>query len=174
MLPGNHELAQWTNRLIAKADDDLNANFRDGARSAYGRLGDEIYAAYLELFAALPLVVRTPNRVFLCHTLPSPASDFNPACLQRDRYEEAELAPGGAVYALLWGRDCSAANAAAFLAKLDADLLITGHIPCQQGFAVPNDRQVILDCLGSPACYCVFSADKPLTHAELVSSVQPL
>jgi hypothetical protein len=174
LLPGNHELAQWTNRAIAKADNDLNASFRDGVRSAYGRRGDEIYAAYLELFAALPLVIRTPNRVILCHTLPSPASEFNPACLQRDAYVESDLAPRGPVYSLLWGRDCTATNAAAFLAKTDADLVITGHIPCEQGFAVPNDYQLILDCLGSPACYCLFPAETPLTHPELIDCVHQL
>src|SRR5207244_4376734 len=72
-LPGNHELAQWTNRLIAKGDVDLNASFRDGVRFAYGAKADDVYAAYLELFAALPLAIRTANRVFLSHSLPPAA-----------------------------------------------------------------------------------------------------
>ena len=58
--------------------------------------------------------------------------------------------------------------------KVDADLLITGHIPCEKGFEVPNDRQVILDCMGSPACYCLLPADRPLAHDELVGCVRTL
>ena len=54
-------------------------------------------------------------------------------------------------------------SAAAFLQKVDADLLVTGHIPLDTGFAAPNDRQLILDSLGSPAGYALFPADKPLT-----------
>ena len=42
------------------------------------------------------------------------------------------------------------------------------------GFDVPNDRQVILDSLGSPAAYCLFPADRPLTHDELLACVKTL
>jgi hypothetical protein len=57
---------------------------------------------------------------------------------------------------------------------LDADLLITGHIPCDRGFDLPNDRQLVLDSLGTPAAYCLFPTDRPLTHAELIAHVSTL
>jgi hypothetical protein len=78
------------------------------------------------------------------------------------------------VYSMLWGRDVSQIHVEAFLAKVDANWLITGHIPSEQGFAVPNDRQIILDSIGSPAGYCLFPAGPPLTHAELVQRVKIL
>src|SRR5262249_53831912 len=150
-----------------------NALFREGADTAYGRRGGEVYDAYLELFAAVPLALRTPNRVFLSHSLPAARrlAEFEPAVLEQDHSDDADLAPGGAVFALVWGRDTSAATAAAFLQKVDADLLITGLIPCERGFDTPNDRQLILDSLGNPACYCLFPTDRPLTHTELVGCV---
>jgi hypothetical protein len=135
-----------------------------------------VYAAYLDLFAVAPLALRTANRVFLSHSLPSRKrlETFDPAVLEQDEAAPEELAPGGSVYSLLWGRDASADTAAAFLRRVDADLLITGHIPCDEGFAVPNDRQLILDSLGEPACTCLFPAGRPLTHAELVAGVAAL
>src|SRR5262249_49156330 len=162
-LPGNHELSQWTNRLIGKNDDDLNANFRDGVRTAYGSHADAIYAAYLELFTALPLAIRTPNRVFLSHSLPSAGAlpQFDPYQLERSDHEPGELQPGGLVYTLVWGRDNSAENTVKFLRTVDADWLITGHIPCDTGFNLPSERQIILDCMGSPAAYCLFPTDRP-------------
>ena len=173
-LPGNHELSQWTNRLIAKDDLDLNASFHDGVRTAYGAQGDEVYAAYLDLFAVLPIAVRTPNRVFLSHSLPAPVAltSLDLALLERDGHADADLVPGGLIYSILWGRDTSAANVAAYLEKVDADLLVSGHVPCETGFAVPNDRQVILDSLATPAAYCLFPADKPILHADLVKCVK--
>src|SRR5262245_10963254 len=121
-LPGNHELAQWTNRAIAKAENDLNASFLDGVRCAYGRTANEIYQAYMLLFADLPLVVRTPNRVFISHSLPAASAlpNFKPLTLERDRYAPADLLPGGMVFSLVWGRDTSQANVHAFLAEVDA------------------------------------------------------
>jgi hypothetical protein len=176
LLLGNHELAEWTGQLIGKGDDELNDLFRQGVDAAYGSRGADVYAAYLELFAAVPLAVRTSNRVFLSHSLPSARRlpSFEPAVLERDEHDEADLRPGGPVHALVWGRDVSSENATAFLQKMDADLLITGHIPCDRGFDLPNERQLILDCLGAPACFCLFPADRPLTHPELVADVDTL
>lgn len=176
MLPGNHELSQSTNRLISKGDLDLNASFREGVGTAYGSRAGEVYAAYLTLFAVVPLALRTPNRVFLSHSLPSASKlpAFDLAALEKDTQEEADLLPGGSVHSLVWGRDTSLTNVTAFLAKVDADLLVTGHIPCEEGFEAPNERQIILDSLGTPACYCLFPADRPLTHAELVACVATL
>jgi hypothetical protein len=99
---------------------------------------------------------------------------FDPARLRAAEYSADDLKPGGSAYAIVWGRDASPANAAEFLKKVDADLLITGHIPQDTGFAVPNERQVILDTLGSPAAYCLFPADRPLTHQELLECVKLL
>jgi hypothetical protein len=68
----------------------------------------------------------------------------------------------------------SQANVEAYLKKVDADLLITGHVPCEKGFATPNTRQIIVDSLGEPAAYCLFPASVRMTHAELVSCVKLL
>jgi hypothetical protein len=176
LLLGNHELSEWTGRRIAKGDRDLNALFREGVATAYGARGAEIYDAYLDLFAAVPLAVRSANRVFLSHSLPSAAKleSFDAAVLEREGYEEKDLALGGSVHSLVWGRDTTPATVEAFLGKVDADLLVSGHIPCDAGFAVPNDRQVILDAMDVPAGFCLFPTDRPLTHEELVACVSTL
>jgi hypothetical protein len=175
-LLGNHELAQYTQRRISKGDLDLNQCFREGVGTAYGGRAPEVYAVYLELLGIVPLALRTPNRILLTHSLP-PASrlaDFDLAVLERDGSGDGDVVPGGAVHSLVWGRDTRAETAAAFLAKMDADLLITGHVPCDNGFDTPSDRQLILDSLGTPACYCLFPTDRPLTHEELVHHVNTL
>jgi hypothetical protein len=175
-LLGNHELAQYTQRRIAKGDLDLNQCFREGVGTAYVGRAPEVYDVYRELLGIVPLALRTPNRILLSHSLP-PASrleDFDPAALERDVSAESDLVPGGSVHSLVWGRDTRAETVAAFLAKMDADLLISGHVPCDDGFDTPNDRQLILDSLGAPACYCLFPTDRPLTLADLVQNVHTL
>jgi hypothetical protein len=175
-LLGNHELAQATGRRISKGDEDLNQAFREGVATAYGPRAAEVYAAYQQFFAAIPVLLRTDNRIVLSHSLP-PASmldRFDFAALQRDESTEADLLPGGSVHAVVWGRDTRDDTAARFLAAADADLLITGHIPCDRGFDLPNDRQLVLDSLGTPAAYCLFPTDRPLTHAELIAHVSTL
>ncbi len=176
VLLGNHELAQWTGQVVGKGNDVCNDLFRLGVDDCYSPRGEDIYAAYLELFAVLPLAIRTPNRVFLSHSLPSSKRlpDFDSAFLEQDVTEPRALDLGGAVHSLVWGRDTRLETVTEFLGKVDADLLISGHIPCESGYEAPNDRQLILDSMKSPACYCLFPTDRPLTHAELLACVGTL
>jgi hypothetical protein len=162
-LPGNHEIAQATGRMIQKGDDFYNELFIRGIESAYGERADDVYAAYLDMIAASPLAVRTANRIFVSHSLPSELrmDSFHYEELLRDTRPE-DLESHGPVYALVWGRDTRAANVAAFLAKVDADLLVTGHIPLETGFSCPNNQQLILDSMGSPAGYALIPTDRPL------------
>jgi len=173
-LPGNHELAQYAERPIGKGTETQNTEFKLGVTSAYGsKFGAEIYRAYLDLIGVLPLAIYAPNRVLMTHSLPAPKDQpaFDPKRLLAEKFSEKDLEPGGAVYALVWGRDVGADNAAAFLAKMDADLLVTGHIPLDTGFLAPHPRHLIVDCSTTPAACVRFPADRPITPAELLAGV---
>jgi hypothetical protein len=175
-LLGNHELAQWQGQRIAKGDIDQNQWFQLGVEMAYGEHAGAIYAAYLELFESADLALRTDNRVFLSHTYPSAKNlpRWELSVLERPTLEAEDMKLGGAVHSLLWNRDHSQANVEAFLQKVDADWIITGHIPCDEGYVVPNDRQLILNASETPACYCLFPTDRPVTLEELVQMVGTL
>lgn len=172
-LPGNHEMGQWTGRKILKGSDDLNESFRKGVTFAYGSASEQIYQAYVELWQACPIAIKTENRIFISHTIvPGKHLDqFAPEKLEAETYEPADLAPGGAVYGMLWGRDITIANVSAFLNKVDADLCINGHIPSDEGFSVPNERQVTLDCSLTPGGYVWALANSEISHADLVAGL---
>jgi hypothetical protein len=105
----------------------------------------------------------TPNRVCLAHSVPvsSKLDRFSLAALEQDPLPESELLPGGSAHSLVWGRDTREEVLAEFLAKVDADWLISGHIPCENGWERPTSRQLILDSLGHPAAACLFPTDQP-------------
>jgi hypothetical protein len=173
LLPGNHEVAQMTGRMIAKGAASQNALFVEGVKVAYGEAAGEICKAYYDLFRASPLALRTNNGFFLCHTT-VPAKllpTFDPMRLLDEEYSDADYAPGGMIYGILWGRDTSTAAAEAFLRKVEADFVITGHITTETGFQVPNPRQLILDCAASPAAYILFPTDRPLELSDVTSRV---
>lgn len=173
-LIGNHELSQSIGRAISKGDANLNRDFIQGVETAYGPHAAEVLKVYNDLIAAAPLAIRTPNRVFISHSLPAAnhLEEFHLEVLERDTQTPGDFEPGGTVHVLLWGRDTRQETVEAYLAKVDADLLISGHIPCENGFEVPNSRQIILDSLGHPAAYCLFPTDRPIGHDELVRMVK--
>lgn len=174
LILGNHELSELTGRPIAKAGVALNALFRQGINTAYGASADAIYEAYRTLFAALPLAVRTPNRVFLCHTIPDPfdLESFDPTIFEADHWPATAMARHGAVYAMTWGRNTDIENADRFAQLVDADYFITGHQPCEQGFRQANDRQIIIDGTEPYPAYCLFSTRDVLTIESLLKCVK--
>lgn len=173
-LMGNHELAQLTRRRVLKHDDDLNEVFLEGVRAAYGSRGDDVYALYMELFAIAPLALRTPNRLYLSHSLPSAGSllEFDPAHLREEPTPEGYLRPGGSVYSLVWGRDVRPETLDRFLRKVDADYLVSGHIPCEFGYERPSARHIIIDTQGASSAYLLLPAAEPLTEEQFGQGVR--
>ncbi len=174
LILGNHELSELTGRPIAKAGVALNALFRQGIETAYGPSADAVYAAYRNMFAALPLAVRTPNRVFLCHTIPDPIDleSFDVSIFQANTWPPQAMARHGAVYAITWGRNTEPENLDRFAGLVDADFFITGHQPCDEGYRQANHRQIIIDGTDPYPAYCLFPTREPATIESLLSCVR--
>jgi hypothetical protein len=175
-LLGNHELAQTTGRAVGKFDENLNQLFLLGVEFAHGDEADRVFAAYQELLAIVPLALRSANRILFSHALPSfeHLADFRLQSLLREPSDEADLLPGGAIYALVWDRDVRPETTSLFLEKVDADWLISGHLPCEQGYEIHGERHLILDSLGSPGAYALLPASRPLEPGELSRCVRLL
>jgi hypothetical protein len=173
MILGNHELAELTGRIIGKDGKALNLIFRMGITTAYGASAGEIYEAYKRLFAALPLAIRTANRVFVCHTLPDEddldALDLD--LLKADTWPAEAVQRHGTIYALTWGRDTAPETADRFAAMVDADWFVTGHQPCDEGFRQANHRQIIIDGTDPFPAYCLFPTGLPMTIESLLKCV---
>ncbi len=176
LILGNHELSELTGRAIAKNGVALNALFRQGIETAYPGRGEAIYAAYRDLFAALPLCVRTPNRVFLCHTIPDglDLDAFDPSVLALDHWPPEVVKRHGSVYAMTWGRDNAAETVDRFARLIDADWFVTGHQPCDTGFYRANHRQLIVDGTDPYPAYCLFPANEPVNVDALLNGVHIL
>jgi len=169
-LLGNHELAQWTKREIAKANESLNALFSAGVLTAYGEAAEDMLQAYDELFASLPVVMRLPNRVILSHSLPGlrRLETWTLDQLRNEAPSAEDYKLGGCVHAAVWGRDTDEATAKRYLEIMDAELLVTGHIPCDAGFATPNPYQVILDGKDENAQGLLIPTRESLTQEQLL------
>ncbi|GIW86832.1 MAG: hypothetical protein KatS3mg108_1156 [Isosphaeraceae bacterium] len=175
-LLGNHELSELTGRSISKQGFALNQLFAAGVAADYPAQVDDFLAAYRDLFASLPLAVRLPNRIFVCHTIPDPRDleSFDPKVYAATSWSDAMTRRGGPVYALTWGRDTSDANADRFAALVEADLFLCGHQPCDEGYRRANRRVLILDGTDPQPTCCLVPARQPLTLDELCAAVRPI
>ncbi|MBX9656647.1 metallophosphoesterase [bacterium] len=176
LLLGNHELSQWTGRKVAKDDVYLNDLFEVGIEAAYGERVEEFTEAYDLLFSSMPLAVRTQNRVFMSHSIPEsrhlPAFDYG--VFERFGVGDDDLGKNSPVYQLVWGRDTRDETAAEFCRHVEADYLVTGHIPQEKGYAMPNSRQMIIDCVATPAACMLLPANRPVTTDEFIAGIREL
>jgi hypothetical protein len=153
LVLGNHELSQWTGRKIAKDDVYFNDLFEEGVARVYGERSKEILEAYDHLFASMLLGVLLPSRVLVCHSIPEARhlATFDPSVFERMGLSEEDLGKGSSVYQLVWGRDVREETATRFAEMMDVEILVTGHIAQEAGYAIPNSKQIILDSMASPA-----------------------
>jgi hypothetical protein len=174
-LLSNHELAEVTDYPILKAKKMLNLMFRLGLQEMYGLATEKVRGAYIEFLRSCPLAVRLPGGVFVCHSLPEQVDlrGFDATIFKR-ALEPLDLKENGDVFRMVWGRDYRAENAKAFAKKVSATTLIHGHEPCSEGYSVPNETQIILDCCGEKASYLLVPLSRGFSHDELVAQVQKL
>jgi hypothetical protein len=171
---GNHELAELADFPIAKRSCMLNLTFRCGLQQMYGAAAERIREAYLEFLRSCPLAVRLDG-IFICHSAPGQIAEqgFDASVFDRPLADE-DFEPGGPVFRLVWGRDFRAENAAAFAQLVNASALIHGHEPSPDGFQVPNQHQIILDCCGQRAGYLILPVGSELNHEQLLPLIREL
>ena len=99
---------------------------------------------------------------------------FDTEILNRNRLSADDMKPGGAAFQLVWGRDFRPRNAQVFAELVDAEILIHGHEPCKDGFHVPNNQQIILDCCGPNPVYVIIPIADAITHRDVVERIQSL
>ena len=174
-LLGNHELAEMTDYPIQKNRQMLNLAFRLGLQQMYGPAAEKVREAFIPFLESCPLAVRLPHGVFISHSIPENCDQrrFDTSILQR-KLQFSEYFERTGVFQLVWGRDHRRENARAFAESVGAEILINGHEPCPEGFAAPNDVQVIVDCCSEKATYVILTPDRPWTHAEVLARVERL
>lgn len=175
-LLGNHELSQWTNRSIGKNNQDLNQLFMLGLVTAYHVHAENIAELYKELFRALPAAIRLPNRVFLSHSMPGlkRLASWTLDAVTTEALCDADISLGGGLHSIVWGRETAEATVKKFLQIVNADLLVSGHIPCDNGHETPNPFQLILDSKDDQGSACLIPADRPITQADLLKGIVKL
>jgi Calcineurin-like phosphoesterase len=169
-LLGNHELAQWTRREVAKNNESLNNLFVMGVNTAYPEHTEEVLKAYDDLFASLPVAIRLPNRIFLSHSLPGAnrLTTWTLEQLKKESFTSEDYRLAGCIHSVVWGRDTTESTAKAYLDLVEADLLISGHIPNDIGYDSPNLHQVILDSKDENAHVLMFPTTGSLTKDQLL------
>ncbi|QOV88274.1 metallophosphoesterase [Humisphaera borealis] len=145
-LLANHDLAQIHGEGIMKAGVSVCEGFNKGIKRDFGDARYKVQVAITEFLLSQPLAIKTGNGIFVSHSLPPddliPTFDYT--ALDRELVANDYTRKVGPVYQLIWGRRATPAGVDAFLERVGAKLLITGHQPQDEGYALNGDRHVII------------------------------
>lgn len=174
-LMGNHDIAQLTGSEITKNGRLVTVDFEDAVEQSYGKYGSQAMDAIRAFLYSLPLAARTPNRVFISHSLPSPRDypAFDASVLTR-KVTADDLADRGSGHLLVWGRYQTAEELASLKELLDADFFICGHQPQETGYDVLHDCMIIIASDHNHGVFLTIDLSKPATLESLTRAVRPL
>ena len=172
---GNHEFAELLNLPIGKQGRELNMSFAKGGVELYGDAWPDVKRAYDRFWISHPAAGRTANRLFVSHSTPR-IEKIEGLSLDYLRTTPPATAfqRKSPLFDMLWGRDYRIETADAVARLMEANLLIVGHTPCEDGMAAPNARHIILDCKDYMGRYAALPLDRPVTHDEAVGLCRKL
>ncbi len=173
-LLSNHELAQLSRNEISKNGRVVTQAFEESVTEDYGVDASAVLEAIGQLIQSYPLAGRTPNRIFVSHSLPSARDlpSFDETVFSR-RPMPADLEGDGAAHALVWGRHQTPATLDTLRLMLDVDFFICGHQPQEMGYEVLHDRMIILASEHNHGVFLTLDLSKPATLESLTRNIRP-
>ncbi len=174
-LQSNHELAQLQQHEITKGGRLVTEDFERGVADVLGanRI-DTVLDAINDFIASFPLAVRTPNKVFLAHSLPdaNALDGFDPACVNAPP-ARLDLSEGGMVYQMVWGRRHTPELLDRLAAAWDVEIFVLGHQPQEMGYEVRFGRMIILASDHNHGVFLPIDCRKPYDVDALVERIRP-
>lgn len=174
-LQSNHELSQWQGSEISKGGRIVTLDFERGVESLYGKDYKKVLDAILDLIATYPLGGRTPNGVFLCHSLPGPydVPKFDPAAFDAPLNGQ-DFSETGSPYFLVWGRYQTPEVIDHMARLLHAKFFICGHQPQETGYDILHDKMIILASDHNHGTFLPFDLRKDYTIDQLEKLIRPI
>lgn len=174
-IQSNHDLAQLTGQEITKNGRFLLRSFEEGVALSFGRNNmDRILEAIKEFIASFAVAAVTQSGIFMTHSLPSPFDwpVFDTDIFSR-KVSEQDLFESGAVHSLVWGRGHTAEQLAEMAERFQIEFFIAGHQPQETGYAVVEDRLLILASDHNHGVFLPINLGKHYTMPELVKAIRP-
>lgn len=175
ILLGNHDTAAISDSSVLKSGKEMNRAMRSAMKRHFTQHYKDVYAAMCEYLMSQPLAVRTPNRIWLSHSLPADryVDEFDLSIFNRP-YDLNDIERPHSVYLLTWGRRHSPETLIRLAQMFDVDIFILGHQPQDMGWALVGPNTMIIASEHSFGCVLEFELDKTYTPAGLTGNIIPL
>jgi hypothetical protein len=171
-LQSNHELSQLQRHEIVKGGRSVLRDFEQGVLQRFGNNTDKVLDGVMDYLDSLALAARTAGGIFCAHSLPGSSSmdAFDEGVFTRNP-TQADLEPGGAAHALVWGRFQSPEALDRFAERLGVEVFLVGHTPQESGYQVVG-RMIILASDHAHGVFLPIDLSRGHTTQELEGSIR--
>ncbi len=175
IIMGNHDIAFINNSKVMKDGEEMNRLMRLALEREFKDASTDIKLAIRQFLFAQPLAVRTENRIWLSHSLPSDhfVDKFDRQVLDRP-LKISDCEKPGSAYLLTWGRKFSQQTLNKMAKLMDVDIFILGHQSQQQGWSRIGDNLIIIASDHNHGCLLPIDLAKSFTIETLIDSIVPL
>ena len=175
IIMSNHDTAFISDSEVIKDGREMNRSMRQAIKRQFEQESEKVESAIEKFLFSEPLAVRTANRIWLSHSLPSNrlVNKFDIDVLNKKLEMEDIIRPGSA-YLMAWGRDQTQKTLDKMASLLDVDIFILGHQPQSEGFCKAGKNLIIIASDHNHGCLLPVDCDKPYTIQELIHSIVPL
>ena len=175
IIMGNHDIAYINNSQVMKNGEEMNRLMRSALEREFQQAGTDIELAIRQFLFSQPLAVRSENRIWLSHSLPSDrfVDKFDRQILDR-QLKTSDCEKPGSAYLLTWGRNISQQTLDKMAGLFDVDIFILGHQPQQQGWSRAGENLIIIASDHNHGCLLPIDLAKSYTVEMLIDSIVPL
>ena len=174
-LLANHDTAFINNSDVMKGGKEMNASMRAALKRRFGEGMKAVESAIERFLFSQPLAVRSQNRIWFSHSLPSDRNvdKFDFTIFDRTLKISDIVRPNSA-YLLTWGRGHSDKTLEFFADKLGVDLFVLGHQVQETGWTSNNKNLIIIDSQHNHGHLLRIDLDKQYTIETLIESLVPI
>ena len=175
IIMGNHDTAFINNSEVMKDGREMNRAMRLAIDREFQQAADEVKLAIRQNLFSQPLAVRTENRIWMSHSLPSDRliDKFDTQIFNRQLKINDVVRPGSA-YLLTWGRRHSEALLDKLAGQFDIDVFILGHQPQDKGWNRAGENLIIIASNHNHGCLLPIDLAQSYTVEQLIESIVPL
>jgi hypothetical protein len=175
LIMGNHDTAFISGRPVMKDGQEMNRRLHRAIDSRFGGESEGIVEAMRGFLLSQPLAVRTANRMWFSHSLPSDnlLSQFDSGVLERP-LDRRDCERPGSAYILTWGRRQSPHLLEEMAALLDVDVFVLGHQMAERGCKPAGGSAVIINSEQDHGCLLKIDLARSYTAEEVMRSTVQL
>ncbi len=178
ILTGNHDMTFVNDTEVLKNGRKMNQSLKKALSNEYGAETEAVINLMKDLFLSQPLAMRSENKLWCCHSLPSGRflDNFDPAIMQKD-LTSCDFKKTGPVYSLLWGRNIAESTLANFSELFTVESFVLGHQNQPDGWSRPQKNLIILasehnfGCLLKTDLASAISTDSLVEHIVSIASI---